>query len=90
MTGTNTHFDGNAIAGKLADLFAIDGTMASIRCPGCGTVEVLALAMVYMDEMGAVAHCCHCDAVLLTIVEAEGRVWLTLPGAMAVGAEPQP
>ena len=88
MTHTNSHFDGNALAGKLADLFAVDGTMASIRCPGCGTVALLATAMVYMDEMGTVAHCSQCDAVLLTIVEGPDRVWLTLPGAMAVARQP--
>ena len=37
---------------------------------------MLATAMVYMDAMGAVARCCHCDDVLLTLVESEDRVWI--------------
>jgi len=78
------HLDGNALAGHLADLFAFDGTMASMRCTGCGAIEVLATAMVYLDAMGAVARCCHCDDVLLTLVESEDRVWIGFPGATVI------
>ncbi|MEO5920973.1 MAG: DUF6510 family protein [Pseudolysinimonas sp.] len=88
MTHHMTHVDGNVLAGKLADLFAFDGTMTSIRCPGCSTVEVLATAMVYMDEMGAVARCVHCDAVLLTVVEGDGRSWVSFSGAVAIEVSP--
>ncbi|MEO8261302.1 MAG: DUF6510 family protein [Pseudolysinimonas sp.] len=78
------HLDGNALAGQLAELFAFDATMASTRCGGCGAVEVLATAMVYMDAMGTVARCVHCDDVLLTLVEGDGRVWLSTPGLSAL------
>ena len=78
------HIDGNALAGHLADLFAFDGTMASVRCSGCGSVEVLATAMVYMDDMGAVARCVHCDDVLLTLVENEEHIWVSFPGATTI------
>lgn len=78
------HLDGNAIAGQLADLFAFDATMASTRCGGCGAVSVLATAMVYMDAMGTVVRCVHCDAVIFTLVEGDGRVWLSFPGSAAI------
>jgi hypothetical protein len=78
------HIDGNALAGPLAELFAFDATMASVRCSGCGSVEVLATAMVYMDAMGAVARCSHCDDVLLTLVESEDRVWIGFAGGSAL------
>jgi hypothetical protein len=78
------HLDGNALAGHLADLFSFDPTMASTRCPGCGAVEVLATTIVYMDAMGAVAHCCHCDQVLVTLVEDGERTWISFPGATAI------
>jgi hypothetical protein len=74
------HLDGNVLAGPLAELFAFDPTMASTRCAGCGAVSVLATAMVYMDAMGTVARCSDCETVLLTLVESDGRVWLTTPG----------
>ncbi len=39
MTGnTMQHLDGNGLAGRLADLFAFDATMASTRCGGCGAI----------------------------------------------------
>ena len=78
------HVDGNVLAGRLADLFAFDGTMASVRCSGCGSTEVLATAMVYMDDMGAVARCVRCDDVLLTLVESEDRVWIGFAGVAAI------
>jgi hypothetical protein len=78
------HLDGNALAGHLADLFTFDSTMASLRCAGCGSVSMLGTAMVYMDAMGAVARCVHCDDVLLTIVEGDGRSWVSFAGAMAI------
>jgi len=78
------HVDGNAIAGLLADLFSFDPTMAELRCDGCGEVSMLATTMVYTDAMGAVAHCAHCDNVLVTLVEGDGRVWVRFAGAVAV------
>jgi hypothetical protein len=78
------HVDGNALAGQLADVFAFDATMASTRCAGCGTVSVLATAMVYMDAMGTVARCADCETVLLTVVTHEDRTWLTTPGLSAI------
>jgi hypothetical protein len=78
------HIDGNVLAGPLAELFAFDGTMASVRCTGCGSVEMLATAMVYMDAMGAVARCVHCDDVLLTLVESEDRIWIGFAGVTAI------
>ena len=78
------HVDGNALAGHLADLFAFDATVASMHCGGCGTVSMLATTMVYMDAMGAVARCVHCDDVMLTLVESEDRLWISLAGATAL------
>ena len=78
------HLDGNVLAGPLAELFAFDATMASTRCGGCGAVSILATAMVYLDAMGTVARCADCDTVLLTLVESEGRMWLTTPGLTAL------
>ena len=78
------HFDGNVLAGQLADLFAFDATVATTRCAGCGSVSVLATAMVYMDAMGTVARCVGCDTVLLTLVESDDRMWLSTPGLTAL------
>ena len=79
-----THVDGNALAGPLAELFAFDATTASARCLGCGTVSMLATAMVHMDAMGTVVRCGSCESVLATLVESDDRVWISLLGVSAI------
>jgi hypothetical protein len=78
------HLDGNVLAGPLAELFAFDATTASARCIGCGTVAMLAAAMVYADAMGYVVRCPGCDSVLATVVRGEGRSWISLLGISAL------
>jgi hypothetical protein len=78
------HLDGNVLAGPLAELFAFDATTASARCIGCGTVAMLATAMVYADAMGYVVRCPACDGVLATVVRDEGRTWISLIGITAL------
>jgi hypothetical protein len=79
-----THLDGNALAGPLADVFRFDATIASARCRGCGTRDILAHAMVYGGASGMVARCPTCDGVLATIVLTDDRTLLTLTGVSAI------
>ena len=74
-----TFLDGNAMAGALGEVFAVDVTTAMGRCDGCGSVAVLAEAHVFMDAPGAVVRCAGCDSVLLRVVSAPGRTWLRPP-----------
>ena len=75
-----THLDGNAVAGVLRDVFAVDITAAVGGCDGCGRVAVMAETRVYVDAPGAVVRCAGCDAVLMRVVTAPGRTWLDLRG----------
>ena len=72
--------DGNAIAGPLREIFAVELTAAVGRCAGCGRVGAVAEARVYLDAPGAVARCPGCDAVLLRLVRGPDRAWLDLRG----------
>ena len=72
--------DGNAIAGLLQELFAVDMTTARCRCESCGATNELAGAEVYLDAPGAVLRCPGCTAVIARIVRAPGRAWLDLRG----------
>lgn len=78
------HVDGNALAGRLSDLFAFDLTAAVGRCINCGTSGMLGAAMVYQSAPGTVARCPRCGAVLATIVESDDRIWLSLAGVSAI------
>jgi hypothetical protein len=62
-----THFDGNAAAGPLSEVFAVDITTAVATCGQCGTTGALAAVHVY-EGAGTVLRCPDCDAVLLRLV----------------------
>ncbi|MGA0568190.1 DUF6510 family protein [Rathayibacter sp. KR2-224] len=76
-------FDGNVLAGPLSEVMAGDATAARARCAHCGDVAVVAQAVVYADGNRFVARCRRCDGVLLTIIEADGEVRLTMTGVTA-------
>ena len=80
MTDEPTYLDGNAIAGVMSGVFAMDVTAAVGRCDGCGRVAVVAEARVYVDAPGTVVRCAGCDAVLMRIVSSTDRTWIDLRG----------
>ena len=45
--------DGNAAAGELRDIFAVEVTTAGGRCAGCSRRTVLAEARMYVQAPGA-------------------------------------
>jgi hypothetical protein len=71
--------DGNALAGALSQLFLPELTDARATCAGCGAVRALGTARLYRGA-GEVLRCVSCDAVLLRLVSAPGRVYLELTG----------
>jgi hypothetical protein len=78
--GPDLWSDGNALGGPLAEVFAVDLTMANGQCAGCGRVGPLAQVRVFGGSHGLVARCPTCDAVLLRFVRSPGRCWLTVTG----------
>jgi Family of unknown function (DUF6510) len=75
-----TPLDGSALAGAMAELFAVDLTSAIGRCVGCGISNPLGRVEVYMDAPGAVARCPNCQHVLMRLVRSPDRVWLDMQG----------
>lgn len=76
--------DGNALAGPLREIFAVDVTVATGRCAGCGRVGAVATLRVYARAPGLVARCPSCDAVVLRVVRGRDRAWLDLSGAASL------
>jgi len=74
------YLDGNAAAGPLSEVFAVDLTTAVAGCDRCGAVAAVAAARVYADAPGMVVRCASCEAVLLRVVEAPERMWLEMRG----------
>ncbi len=71
--------DGNAAAGRLADLFGVEMTRATIVCDGCGRERALA-TLEYYGGAGVVLRCPGCDAVILRLLDTGSTLNLDLRG----------
>lgn len=74
------YLDGNAAAGELSKIFAVDVTAAEGQCAHCGTTKRFAEARLYMQCPGVVARCAFCEQVLLRLVTVRDRILLDLSG----------
>jgi hypothetical protein len=74
------YLDGNAAAGELSNIFAMDVTAAKGQCAHCGAIKRFAEARVYMRCPGLVARCSVCQHVLLRLVNVRQRVFLDVRG----------
>ena len=91
MTASADYVDGNALAGPLSELFAVDITSASTRCVGCGSAWSVAQLHVFASGIGTVARCPGCDAAVLryartpsaAIIDFRGTFVLTVHGMTA-------
>jgi Family of unknown function (DUF6510) len=72
--------DGNAAAGTLQDVFALEATAASETCDACGAVGAVGELMLYAHAPGLVFRCPYCDSVVLRIVTDGTRYWLDARG----------
>jgi hypothetical protein len=79
---TDDYEDGNALAGPLAEIFAVDLTAALTRCVSCGHNGPLAGLHVYGRAPGLVARCPGCEAVVLRFVRGPDAAWLDLRGTV--------
>ncbi|MGH6657412.1 MAG: DUF6510 family protein [Actinocrinis sp.] len=76
--------DGNALAGPLSEIFAIDVTTAIGQCTGCGNTGPMARLRVYGAEPGMVARCPECRQVVLRLVRSADTAWLDLRGTVSL------
>ena len=71
--------DGNAVAGVLREVFAVEMTTAIATCDRCGATDAIGALHVFRGA-GVVMRCPHCDNVLLTIVRDDTRVSIGFAG----------
>jgi Family of unknown function (DUF6510) len=71
--------DGNAVAGLLQEVFAVEMTTAVATCKGCGAREAVGALHVFRGA-GIVMRCPHCDNPLATLVKEDTRVWIGFAG----------
>ncbi len=84
QTESSGPYDGNALAGPLSEVFAVEVTTAVARCRGCGRSSAVAELAVYGPDPGLVGRCPGCADVLLRVVRTPGEVWLDLGGISAL------
>jgi Family of unknown function (DUF6510) len=80
MKSSLNYVDGNAAAGELNRIFAVDITKAKGQCANCGAKAQFAEAHVYTECPGLIARCASCGHVLLRLVNAGERVFLDVRG----------
>jgi len=71
--------DGNAVAGLLQEVFAVEVTTATGTCAACGAAGAMGATHVYRGA-GFVMRCPHCDNPLVKIVRGDDRLWIDLSG----------
>jgi len=64
--------DGNAIAGRLREVFGAELTNARSVCVHCGAEAYVAELHVYNRAPGTVVRCRRCEAVVMVLVEVRG------------------
>ena len=72
--------DGNALAGPLAELFAIDLTSAAITCAHCGQAGPLAAHLLYPSGPAMVLRCRGCTGVVLRYASDANGIRLDMSG----------
>jgi hypothetical protein len=77
---TYDYLDGNAGAGELSKIFALDVTAAEGQCAHCGAKRRFAEAHIYMRAPGVVARCAVCEHVLLRVANVGQRMFLDVRG----------
>jgi hypothetical protein len=77
---TYDYLDGNAAAGELSNLFAMDVTAAEGQCAQCGAKRRFAEAHLYMRGPGVVARCAVCENVLLRFANVRQHIFLDARG----------
>jgi hypothetical protein len=80
MDERDLRLDGNAVAGLLSEVLAVEPTLGMAACAGCGTRNQVGALVAYVHGMGAVLHCPGCDAVMLRVGLTPDRVWLDARG----------
>jgi Zn finger protein HypA/HybF involved in hydrogenase expression len=75
--------DGNAVAGLLQEVFAVEMTTALGTCAKCRATDAVGATHVFRGA-GIVMRCPNCDNVLVKIVKDDTRIWIGFPGMGAL------
>ena len=83
MSEETLRLDGNAAAGLLGEVFALEMTRGQSTCAHCGHVAPLGSLVLYGGQMGTILRCPTCQQVQMRIVripERGGQYWIDMQG----------
>lgn len=86
----STMLDGNAAAGVLSEIFALEMTTSWLRCANCGREGEMGTLLAFMQAPGVVLRCPACEKIILRIVELPEAICLDLRGAVYVSLKRTP
>jgi hypothetical protein len=72
--------DGNAAAGLLQQIFAVEITTARVTCAACESIQPLASLRLYGLPMGYILCCPQCHATLIRAAAHRQACWLDFRG----------
>jgi hypothetical protein len=76
--------DGNAIAGRLHEIFREEMTAVTATCAWCGFAAVIANGVVYPRLPGEIVRCRNCEGLLMVITRVHGVNCVDLRGIAAM------
>jgi len=81
--------DGNAVAGLLQQMFAVEMTASPTICAHCGREGDLGTLVAFTKSPGVVLRCPDCEQVMLRIVETPKALYLDARGTVYLRFERQ-
>lgn len=79
--------DGNATAGLLHEIFALEMTASPTECANCGREGELGTLLAFTQSPGTVLRCPACEGVMLRIVETPDAIYLDARGTVYLRLE---
>jgi hypothetical protein len=79
-----SRLDGNAAAGVLQEVFAVEMTSASCTCAACGRISAVGGLLLYGGAMGSVLRCPSCEALVLSVTTVPAAHFIELRGIVRV------
>ncbi|MGY8680673.1 DUF6510 family protein [Bradyrhizobium sp. UFLA05-153] len=80
--------EGNTAALLLQDVFALDITLARIRCAACDCTSGVGALAAHAAPMGTILKCSDCDDVLMRVVDTPRGLLLEMAGARYLRFDP--
>ena len=73
--------DGNAVAGLLNEIFALEMTTSPVECANCGREGEMGTLLAFIQAPGIILRCPACENIILRVVQTPESFFLDLRGA---------